>query len=475
MPPTLPQPFSANRPLQLVFYAWLFGAFWMNIAGGAAMTCFMRSIGASDAAFGLVAAIPYLGAVVQLPVGYLVERTGYRKKFFLTGGMLERGMWMVIATIPWVLPQGFWWRAFLGCYVVAVIGSNTVGPCWTSWMADLLPKQIRGRFFSARSRLGQFMTVLLPLPVGWLLDHCEPMGDYWVRLATSGMLALAGAVGLVDIFMHMPVRDPVKPRAAALPSFGSMMLQPLRDRNFRIFLWYYAVLIFSLALLNQYLWLFCFDVLQLSKLKTSLLLIIFPTCLSIFLMPIFGPLIDRLGRKPLMMIGTLLLLPAALGWLFMSPGHWLPAYLLAMLAGAGWSATEMGRFNVLLSIGETEGGRSGSGIAYVAIFGVVCAVSGALSGCFASVIVSVLGADWRTSLGGFTITYHGVLFLISTAMRLLSILLLVRFHEPRAFATRDAIQYVAAGTVANLQFAVSLPFRFLRRLGATTFRILPPW
>ena len=111
----------------------------------------------------------------------------------------------------------------------------------------------------------------------------------------------------------------------------------------------------------------------------------------------------------------------------------------------------------------------------MAIFGVVCAVSGALSGCFASAIVSMLGTDWHTSIGGFAITYHGVLFMISTALRLLAILLLARFHEPRAFATRDAIQYVAAGTVANLQFAVSLPFRFLRRLGATTFRILPPW
>jgi len=465
---------TTNQPLRLVYYAWLFGAFWANIAGGAALTRFARSIGASDAAFGLMTAIPYLCAFVQVPVSYLVERSGRRKQWFLVGGLVDRGMWLVIAAVPWLLPQRFWWQAFLLSYAVAVMGANTDGPCWVSWMGDLLPQRIRGRFMSARSRLGQYMTLLLPLPVGWLLDHAAPMGTYYVRLTASGLLAVAGLVGMIDILMHLPVPDAVKPRPATLPSFHHMMLQPLRDRNFRRFLGFNAMLVFAVGLLGQYIWLYCFDILRLSTLKTSLLLIVCPTMVSIFFTAIYGPLIDKLGHKPLIMMGTVLIIPGSIGWVFASPGHLMPAYLLVLFTFAGWPAVEIGRFNVLLGMGETRAGR-GSGIAYVAIFSVVCAISGSLSGCFGSAIVRVLGPDWRADLFGITLTYHGLLFIISTALRTFALLFLVRFQEPRAFATRDAIQYVAAGMVTNLQLAVVVPFRFLRRIGTTAFKIRPPW
>ncbi len=469
-----PPPRYSNQPLRLVYYAWLFGAFWANIVGGLALNRFARALGASDASFGLMSAIQNFGAVVQVPVSYLVERNGHRKRWFLVGGIIDRAMWVLIAAVPWVLPPCFWWQAFLICLVLAVVGANTDAPCWTSWIADLLPQRIRGRFITARSRLGLYLAILLPLPIGWLLDRCEVLGDFYVRLAASGLLAIAGLVGLVDILMHIRVPDADKPRPTAIPSLGRMMLQPLLDLNFRRFLGFYATLVFATAFLAQYIWLYCFDVLHMTKFKASLLLIIFPTMVQIFFSAIYGPLIDKLGRKPLIMVGAILILPGSVGWIFMSTPYWLPAYLLVLVSVAGWPAVESGRFNVLLSLGETRAGR-GSGIAYVAIFSVVCALSGVLSGLFASAIVRALGPGWQGSLLGLTITYHGLLFILSTALRGLAILWLVRFQEPRAFATRDAIQYVASGTVSSLQQVVVLPFRFLRRIGATAYKIRPPW
>jgi Na+/melibiose symporter-like transporter len=469
--------YTSNQPLRLVYFAWLFGAFWMNIAGGAALNRFARALNATDAAFGLLAAVPYLGAIVQVPVSYLVERTGRRKQWFLAGGLAGRAMWVLIAAVPWLLPERIWWQAFLIGYAAAVACANIDSPCWVSWMGDLLPQRIRGRFISARSRLGQYMTLLLPLAVGWLLDHAAPMGAAWVRLTASGLLALAGLVGMIDILMHLPVPDAVRPRkASAGPSFRSMMLQPLQDRNFWRFLAYNFVLIFAVGFLGQYLWLFCFDVLHLSTLKASLLLIVLPTIVSIFFSAIYGPLIDKLGHKPLIILGTILIIPGSIGWVWMREGHLMPAYLLVLITFAGWPAVEIGRFNVLLGLGDSGSSPNRrSGIAYVAIFSVVVAISGALSGCFGSALVRALGTAWRAHVLGVDLTYHGVMFILSTFLRGLAVLFLIRFQEPRAFATRDAIQYVASSTVTNLQLVVAVPFRFLRRIGATAFKIRPPW
>jgi len=469
-PPAAAANVPYGRPLRLVFYAWLFGAFWANLVGGAAFNRFARALGASDAAFGLLAAIPYLAAAVQLPAGFIVERVGHRKRWFLTAGLIERGSWVVLAAVPWLLPQRIWWPAFLACYALAVTAQNIDGACWMSWMADLIPQRIRGRFVAGRSRLGQIMTLLLPLPIGWLLDHYGRLGDVQVRLAASLLLAIAGLVGLVDILMHLPVPEPTQPRPAAMPSFHRMMLQPLRDRNFRRFLGFNGTLVFSVGFLGQYFWLYCFDVLKTTTLQASLLLILLPVLVSLACTAFYGPLIDKLGRKPLILIGGLLILPGALGWFFMSRDHWMPGYLLVLFSGLGWPAVETGRFNILLGMGETRAGR-GSGIAYIAINSLVIAISGVLSGCFGAVLAHRLGPSWHAMLCGWPMTYHHVLFLVSTVMRAAAMLWLIGFVEPRAFATRAAIRYVATAMVVELQTAVAAPFRVLSRIGSAAFKV----
>ena len=463
-----------GRALRMVYFAWLFGAFWATIAGGAALNRFARSLGASDAAFGLIAAIPYIGAAVQLPVSYLIERTGRRKLVFLIGGLVDRLSWVLIALVPWVLPRPLWWPAFLAGYALAVIGANTDGPAWISWMADLLPQRIRGRFISRRSRLGQVMALLLPLPVGWLLDRAAPQGGAAVRLVASGLLGVAGLVGSIDILMHLRVPAATRPPPAALAQFGRRILQPLRDANFRRFLGYNATLVFAIGFLGQYIWLFAFDVLRGTTVQASLLFIVFPVAVSILCTTFYGPLIDRLGHKPVMLIGTAIIFPGALGWILMSPGHWFPGYLCVLVSMAGWPAVEIARFNVLLAMSETRAGRGG-GITYLAVNSMVCAVSGALSGLFGSALAHALGPEWRTVVAGVTLSYHGVLFLLSTVLRLAAMLWLVRFHEPRAYATRDAIRYVALAAFDNVQVAVAVPYRFLRRVGSASFKLRPPW
>lgn len=467
-PPAANAPYG--RPLRAVLYAWLFGAFWANIAGGAALNRFIRSLGASDAAFGLIVAIPYLAAVMQLPAGFLVERGGHRKRWFLLAGLVDRGMWVFLAAVPWLLPRAFWWPAFLVCYALAVMGQNIDGACWMSWMADLIPRRIRGRFVASRSRLGQIMTLLLPLPIGWLLDHYGRLGDFQVRLAASLLLAVAGLVGLADILMHASVPEAVQPRPAAVPSFSRMMLQPLRDRNFRRFLGFNGTLIFSVGFLGQYLWLYCFDVLKTTTVQASLLMILLPVMVSFACTAFYGPLIDRLGRKPLIVIGGLLTIPGALGWFFMSQQHWLPGYFLVLFSNLGWPAVETGRFNVLLAMGETRAGR-GSGIAYVAINSLVIAISGALSGFFGAALAHHLGPAWHARFLGWPVSYLGVLLLVSTVLRAAALLWLIRFEEPRACATRAAIRYVATAMVVELQTTAAAPYRFLRRIGSSAFKV----
>jgi hypothetical protein len=100
--------------------------------------------------------------------------------------------------------------------------------------------------------------------------------------------------------------------------------------------------------------------------------------------------------------------------------------------------------------------------AYVAINSVMVATAGTLSGLFAGLFAKGM-REWHGSLWGWDLTYHGVLFIISTVIRTIALLFLRGIEEPRAFSARDAVRYMAGTMYSNLQHTVVIPVRLAGR------------
>ena len=90
--------------LRLISLSWVFGSLWLWTISGAVMTRFAREMGTPDWAFGLLAALPFLGTLFQLPASYLLDRFAGRKRLFLAVCIPGRLLWLGIAAIPWWLP-----------------------------------------------------------------------------------------------------------------------------------------------------------------------------------------------------------------------------------------------------------------------------------------------------------------------------------------------------------------------------------
>ena len=58
---------ATRRALRLVTTAWAFGAAWMFTVQGAAMTRYAKMLGLPQFWFGVFAALPFIGALAQLP------------------------------------------------------------------------------------------------------------------------------------------------------------------------------------------------------------------------------------------------------------------------------------------------------------------------------------------------------------------------------------------------------------------------
>jgi len=444
--------------------AWIFGAAWLYLTTGAVFTQFAKLLHMPAFGYGLLAAVPFAGALAQLPVSYFITRYGHRKSIFITVGAFHRLMWLPIAAIPWVVPAGWQWQGLLAFFAVMWVAGQATAPIWVSWMADLVPSPIRGRYFTRRSQLGQLIGVIVTLLMGYALDHAAPPVLLQVICLALGV---SGLFGLVDFLFFVKVPDVQRVKPNPDIRIWELLRGPLQDRNFRRFLGFSTLLTFSIGYIGQFAWLFMFDVARMSNTQANAMLVVMPLVIFMMSGPMWGRLLDRFGRKPVLIIAGLIVVPGTVGWIFISREHWVWGYLLVVISTAAWPGLEAGTFNVLLNLSDAAEGRS-SGSAYVAINSAACAVTGVLSGLFGGVVAQVLG-NWQTTILGYPLTYHGVLFIISSILRLAAVGWLIRFEDHRAATARTALRYLGTNLYSNLQQAVFIPGRLLQQLSRGTY------
>jgi len=443
----------------------------MYIITGAVLTQFAKQLGMSKIGFGVLAALPFAGCLFQLPLSYIIERYGHRKKLFIGLGMVHRTLWLAVAAIPWLLPVPARAHGMIVVVAFSWAVGQMVGPAWVSWMADLVPERIRGRYFSRRSQVGQAVGLVTTLLIGFVLDRATARGPEALLKAAAGGLAVAAVFGICDFLFFLPVAEPVRRTPDRNVSWRHLLLPPLADRNFRRFLVFTALLTFSIGYINQFVWLYVLDVVGMSNMGANAMLVLIPLVTFLFMYPVWGRLIDRVGRKPVLIVCTFLFVQGAGAWVFISREHWLAGFTMVTIGTLMWPGIDLAYFNVLLGLSTAQEGQQERG-AHVAINSTVVAIAGIASGLFGGLLAQAL-ESWRGSFLGQPLTYHGVLFLIASGVRLLAALWLVKLEEPGAHTTRSALRYMGASLYSNLQQAMFVPGRLLWQMGRWTYKLRP--
>jgi MFS family permease len=205
---------------------WLDG-FFGTVSGsfyGSFVPLFAVAYGATNAQVGQLSGIASLaGLAALLPGAQAVKLFGGRRKglVVLFGGIIVRVMLLAWLLLPFfVRNPSAAIAVIIAINAVIALCNSFANPAWTAIVADIVPREIRGRFFSHRS-LAINLPALLVVPLAGLLIQAgsrpgTPFAGYQV------VFALAIVSGAVGTYCFHKIDDPV------LPSHASQKL-PLRD------------------------------------------------------------------------------------------------------------------------------------------------------------------------------------------------------------------------------------------------------
>ncbi len=142
----------------------------ITLTGGAFPVAFALKLGASNMVIGLLAAIPPLAQLIQIPSIFLVQKIRNRRAISVYASASSRTMWLLIALMSVFLPA----HAGLMFLIVALalhaaIGAVSACSC-SSWMRDLVPQDQLGSFYYNRMRLATGLGIVLYLAAGFYVD-----------------------------------------------------------------------------------------------------------------------------------------------------------------------------------------------------------------------------------------------------------------------------------------------------------------
>lgn len=378
--------------------------------------------GASTSQIGLMTALPALLAnLLQIPAAYLTERLGRRKTLCIIGIVAQRLPLMIVALIP------FWFDglealiAFILLLSVRAALGSAAPPAWTSLMAEIIPRRLRGSYFSRRNALSNVAALGAAFGAAYFMRQFAQPTNFQIVYALAGGFGLLGAYA----FLRFPDLDQREPgRVTTSYQVAAVWTRIKEEPRYRAYAWTSFLWGFGVTLPQPLFAVYFVDHLG-GTAGLWGMLSASSIAATIIAQRYWGLRVSLLGDKRVMSVAGIFagLIPAF--WAI-SRGP-MDAYVYNTISGFFWAGYHLAAFNMLLEV--TPGVHR---TALVAGYNALVGVSHFLG----------------PLVGGVTAERLGIpaVFLISTALRLAGLaafVMTVRIGPSPPFRLRDFLPLAA--------------------------------
>jgi MFS family permease len=410
-------------------YANVYG----TLTSGAFLTGFALYLEMDDLMIGLVMAIPFIVTLFQLPGSYYICRKGRRKTIALGTATIARLLWLpmlAIGLLPFN-PTPLVQISVLMIFLVLQSFSSVSYIAWISWTSDLVPDEIRGAFFGTRNMLCGAAGIAAILIFGNLIDIFNS-GSGRSPLLFVVPFGFAVLFGLISSIYLNRISDIPAP-AFNGKSFFQELAGPFRDSNFRKYLLFTLCWNFSVHMAAPFFALYFLRELNYSYGFVAMLTTI-AALVDMFTAKFWGALSDQIKNKTVMQVTGwgVVFLPAL--WVWVRPEDFILPVVIQILSGGFWAGFGLCGNNLLLRISPQE-----DRVWFISANSIIAGLGAALAPIVGGVILNLLNHATPAANAGGILPLH-YLFMASSLLRMLSLLLFGFIHEPQEKSFRQAVQ-----------------------------------
>lgn len=414
---------------------YLNGVLWAvgnGLTTGTLVTYLAIDLGARGLGLSLILAAPTLVGLLRMLAPPLIARLGSAKRATLIFSLFSYVLiWGLPAVgVPGLVAQQWRLAALVGLVSVHQLLEYMGQVALWSWLADIVPQRLRGRYFGRRQILQLLALTPTLLLAGWFSDAWRQQYASSPEKMLLGY-AIPNAVGAALLLLSLVPLAAMPATQLALRRGQGVTFSALRDERFRRLLAYGCWLSFFNGVTQAPQNMFPKVVLGLGVQAVSAMRIGMQVGQMAF-SAWAGAFSDRYGNRPTLIVSQLLLATAPGFMLLATPGEpwWLAGAWLAWSAYAGLNICLP---NLMLKLAPRE-----EAAAYIATYFAVTSVFYAASTVAGGYVFDLLGHlpsdSWWARFDRY-----GLAFGMALVARLSAVLLLLRIAEPGAWRWRDIL------------------------------------
>jgi len=287
-----------------------------TLTSGAFLVAFALKLGASNLEIGLLAALPPLMQLLQIPSIYLVEKIKIRRAISTYASTIRRLPWLMIALIPFLSSPETGLVIILISAILLNSAFGAVSNCsWNSWMRDLITQERLGHFFSRRMKLSTGLGIGLCIAAAFCIDYWKRLFPDKEMYAYSFLFLVGFIAGMIGVYFISTIPEPRMSEGHEKINFLNMLVRPFEDINFRSLVMFLGSWNFAINLAAPF-----FTVYMLQRLGLEMSLIIGLTVLSQLMhfafLGLWGKFTDRFSFKSVLGISRPLFVLCILAWAF---------------------------------------------------------------------------------------------------------------------------------------------------------------
>lgn len=267
---------------------------------GAFLPGMALALGASNLVIGLLASLAPISQMAQIPAILLVEKFELRKLITVLAAAASRMALVAAAFTPFLVPEAFRVPFFTLFMVLFFFGGSVAGCSWNSWIKDIVPEKIMGRYLASRLAAATALGAALSLTAGFSVDGLTAVYDDPAR-AYAVIFLIAAACGLFGAGLLTKVPEPKMETREGGSSWLSSLIEPVKDPIFRKLLIFSAAWSFTVIMSGAF-----FAVYMLKRIGIPMsgviLLALLSQVTNIYFFRVWGRIADHFSNKSVLAV-----------------------------------------------------------------------------------------------------------------------------------------------------------------------------